>query len=497
MSEERFYQPDFSCIFGKEYANAFLYKKIDSLIWPIFTDVKKSKQLEKLIVLKDSNNRPYFYHRKISVEDGIIELNCANIELGLVQGMNLGRDYGISNQDVLSVVQNKPDLFKAILSYDLSQFTTLHPILNEIEKINKKIDVVGIVVYPSYTQLDLSQENNEIIREFFNYCKDNDYFIKIDLGNFNLPDYHNGFITPQILKSVISKFQNNIFIISGLDLFSDFYPYLSLMKFANNLWIEIDPRTFGGSTPTKCFENLFNYDGFIQNYWNKLTIGSATPTLEISQMGRGFHESTKKLEFSQKNLLRTWAFRNLNRLNPEKFEINDNSQELYQIKREVKIEKEIETNSEVNVFYKIKLRSYSITQLLFLTDLITEIFEKSKNKYPSFQDGEIFIKTYHTTTCLIVNEHEYGNYLDLHYKFAELSKQNSQNFLHTVQALENRADFNHFDHEIASTFGGRQIIIPIMDKNLKLGGREDIYVLVSFGPRTIQLFMGIKFLKQF
>jgi thiamine phosphate synthase YjbQ (UPF0047 family) len=496
MSEERFYQPDFSCIFGKKFANAFLYKKIDSLIWPIFTDVKKSEQLKKLIALKDSNNRPYFYHRKISLEDEMIELHCANIKLGLVQGMNLGRDYGISNEDVLSVVQNKADLFKAILSYDLSQFTTLHPILNEIEEISEKIDVVGIVVYPSYIQLDLSQENNEIIREFFDYCADNEYFIKIDLGNFNLPNYHNGFITPQILKSVLSKFPNNVFIVSGLDLSNDFYSYLSLMKYANNLWIEIDPRTFGGTTPTEFFDNLFRYDGFIQNCWDTLTIGSATPTLEISQMIRGFNESTEKLKFSHRNLLRTWSFRNLNRLNPGKFKsINDKSQELYQIKRDVKVEKKIETYSEVNIFYKIKLRSYSITQLLFLTDLVKEIFEKSKKIYPSLQDGEMFVKTYHTTTSFIVNEHEYGNYLDLHYKFAEISKQNSQGFLHTVQAMENRADFNHFDHELASTYGSRQIRIPILNNKLEIGGRENFYILVTFGPRTLQIAIQVKFYK--
>ena len=75
---ERLYQPDFSSIFGKKYANAFLYGQIDSLIWPIFTDVEMSSKLKNLLELK-SNGREFFYRRKISMEDEKVELNCSNI----------------------------------------------------------------------------------------------------------------------------------------------------------------------------------------------------------------------------------------------------------------------------------------------------------------------------------------------------------------------------------------------------------------------------------
>ena len=92
---ERMYQPDFSCIFGEKYSNAFLYGQIDSLIWPIFKDIEMSDELEQLLKLKNQEGREYFYRRIISVEDEIVELHCANIDLGLIQAMDLGRKYGI------------------------------------------------------------------------------------------------------------------------------------------------------------------------------------------------------------------------------------------------------------------------------------------------------------------------------------------------------------------------------------------------------------------
>ena len=116
---ERLYQPDFSCIFGEKYANAFLYGQVDSLIWPIFNDIEKSEKLQNLLKLKNREGREYFYHRKISIEDELVELNCSNIDIGLVQAMDLGREYGITNLDVINVVKKKPAIFRGVLSYNL------------------------------------------------------------------------------------------------------------------------------------------------------------------------------------------------------------------------------------------------------------------------------------------------------------------------------------------------------------------------------------------
>ncbi len=143
---ERLYQPDFSSIFGKAHANAFFYGQIDTLIWPIFTDVDKSPQLKKLLKLKNESDREYFYHRKISIKDLKVELNCSNLNLGLIQAMDLGRSYGISNSDVIAVVKKEPELFKGVLSYNPNLNSE---IFSDLKKTEQEIIIAGIALYTS------------------------------------------------------------------------------------------------------------------------------------------------------------------------------------------------------------------------------------------------------------------------------------------------------------------------------------------------------------
>ncbi|MFW9930910.1 MAG: hypothetical protein ACFFD1_16095, partial [Candidatus Thorarchaeota archaeon] len=114
---ERLYQPDFTCIFGEEFGDAFSFKKVDSLIWPIFSDIKRSNNLRDLLKLKDDKGNPLFYIRKLNIDDLKIEMNCSDISLGLIQGMNTGKSYGISNLDVIEVVKKEPTIFKGIPSF--------------------------------------------------------------------------------------------------------------------------------------------------------------------------------------------------------------------------------------------------------------------------------------------------------------------------------------------------------------------------------------------
>ena len=489
---ERLYQPDFSSIFRKTHANAFFYGQIDTLIWPIFTDVDKSPQLKKLLKLKNENNREYFYHRKISIEDAKVELNCSNLNIALIQAMDIGRSYGISNSDVIAVVKKDPKIFKGVISYNPSIEADFSAGLRGCEQ---EISVAGIALYPSYTKLDLTNDKNTVLKELISHCRKKNYFIKIDVGNLYLPKINPEYTTYDKIKAFLSMYPNNIFILSGLDISGDIHLYYQLMKYYNNLWIEIDPRSFGGMTPKDCFNQLFNIKGFIQNCWHRLLIGSATPTLEAPQVMRGFLEATEELPFAQRCLLRTWAFRNVNRINRDIFQpiLGDRSEQNTILS--ITEEEKIENNNELNLVYKIKLGSYSVTQLLYITKLIKQVFDTTLKKYPNLKNGELFIRSYHTTTSLIVNEHEFGNYLDLHYQFAEISKKDSSQFLHTVKALENRADFNHYDHELASTYGNRELTLPILNRKLEIGGRENFYLLVTFGPRTVQLLIKVKLLK--
>ena len=487
---EKLYQPDFSSIFGEKYANAFIYGRIDSLIWPIFTDIEPSNALLNLLKLQNGDGNKYFYSRKISIEDEKIELECSDIKHGLIQAMNLGRSYGITNEDVLSVVKKEPELFKAILSVDLS-----NSVIGEIKSIQAQIPVVGIVIYPSFSKLDITKTDNIYFNELINYCKENDYFLKIDIGNSNLPENYTEYTTYDKVKSFLSRHSDIVTILSGLDISGDFNLYYQLLKLYNNVWIEIDPRNFGGMTPTNAFSQMFSIQGFLQNSWHRITFGSAAPTLEISQMVRGFLEATESLKFSQKNILRSWGFRNLNRLNPTNFSPSEEPSMFHSLK-EIKEISRVENNNELTLTYKVKLGSYAITQLLYITNVIEKVLNLSLEANPDLKNGELIIKPYHTTVSLIMNEHEYGNYLDFHYMFAEISSKDSSPFLHTVRALENRADFNHYDHELASTYGNRQLILPIVDRKLEVGSRENYYALVTFGPRTFFINIKIRLIKE-
>ncbi|TFG00202.1 MAG: hypothetical protein EU540_05590 [Promethearchaeota archaeon] len=491
---ERLYQPDFSSIFDKKYANAFTYGQVDTLVWAVFKDAEKSEILQNLLQLKNSEGREYFYNRKINIDDEKLELYSSNVQLALIQGMDLGREYGIANSDVITVVKKDPKKFIGVLSYNLSNISSYYDLLSDIEKIVKEIKIAGIVLYPTYTNLDLT--NNRILNELLPYCKEKNYFIKIDVGNLFIPENNPEFTSYEKIKSFLSKSPENIIVLSGLDISGDFSLYYQLVKYFNNLWLELDPRSIGGMTPTDFFEQLFAIKGFIQNCWHRILIGSATPTLEISQMVRGFLEATENLPFSQKCILRTWAFRNVNRINSSVFpKLEEGALDQYETVLDYEQPYVHESENEVNLVYNIKLRSFSITQLIYLTQLIKEVLSDSLNKFPNSQNGEFFIRTYHTTTSLIVNEHEFGNYLDMHYMFAEITRKDSSKSLHTVRALENRADFNPFDHEIATTYGHKQLTLPIIKRNLEIGSRENFYVLVTFGPRVFQLYIKIKLLK--
>ncbi|TFF99346.1 MAG: hypothetical protein EU541_05140 [Promethearchaeota archaeon] len=493
---ERLYQPDFSCIFSKQFSNAFLYDRIDSLVWPVFEGVPKSEKLENLLSLKDHHGHQIFYRRKINLNDYKVELNCSNLGLAFLQAMDLGREYGISNQDLINLIEKAPKLFKAIVSFDLSSKNENDKSIDTLKNLQEQIDVVGVALYPSYTGLDLNKSDNKELANLLNYMSENNLFLKLDIGNSNFPEYHHNSISKEILHSFLSNHPENIVILSGLDVSGDFKFYYQLLKYFNNLWLELEPRAIGGMPPTAYFQELFNIQGFIQNAWHRILIGSATPTLESSQMNRGLLEATEDLSFSQKCLLRTWGFRNANRIKPELFKPS-NLEDLntFTTIQNIDQQKIIETQNEINIDYKVKLRSYSITQLIFLTDLVKEILKRTIDKFPQYNNGELFFRSYHTTTSLIVNEHEIGNYLDFHYKFAELSKQDSSSYFHTVSALENRADFNRFDHDLASFNGRRQITLPILDGRLEIGGRENFYILVTFGPRTFNIHFKIKLIK--
>ncbi len=84
-------------------------------------------------------------------------------------------------------------------------------------------------------------------------------------------------------------------------------------------------------------------------------------------------------------------------------------------------------------------------------------------------------------------------YLQLHYTLAEKCKEFPDNMLHTVAALEKRADFNFPDHLLSTSIGCRSITIPIRNGKITMGDREHLYAFIPFGPRLVKLSIDLNF----
>ncbi len=215
--------------------------------------------------------------------------------------------------------------------------------------------------------------------------------------------------------------------------------------------------------------------------------------LELSQMVRGLWDATGSLPLSFRHLLRIWGFRNAHRwykiLSPQTpYTGAMERPKTYTLSNAGETTREIEGgHADLQVVYDLLVESFSITQLLWLQPALDDMLWDLQEKYPEYKDGEILVHTKHTTTSLLMNEHERGNFLELHYTFVERTRADPSLALHTVAAEENRADFNFPDHLAASSYGQRDITIPFVDGKFLLGNRENLYLLSTFGPRSMHL----------
>ncbi len=70
--------------------------------------------------------------------------------------MNLSRSYGIDNEDVRTVLNLNPKLYKAIYSFDLEKDH-----ISELKELEKNTQITGIALYPSFIQEDLTDKKNQ------------------------------------------------------------------------------------------------------------------------------------------------------------------------------------------------------------------------------------------------------------------------------------------------------------------------------------------------
>lgn len=484
---EKLYCPDFSAVFDATFANPFVFAPVDSLQWPLLVDLPMDAETKELLAVKDERHHELFYHRKITSAQWEIERTCVCTGHVLFQAFYLDEVCKITNKQVIATCNAVNGLASAIIcpelkGKDISFMTTSASL------------IAGIVMYPLFQQLDIEGQAFQVIMA---HCDKNRIPVKWDFYEYSVakaPSFHEWL--PKIL-GLLAKYKDVIFIFSGLEM-SGIEAIAEKMKYYPRVWLEIDPRVAGGVTPAGLFSRIFALPGFVQNCWDRVVIGSATPTLEASQVVRGLWDATEPLSFQLKCLIRTWFTRNalrVFRLPLDKLVKSDAFSKINRAVLETKNRTivELKDHKQAIIDVEATLQSFSITQLLWIQPVIEAAWTSLKKEFTSIETGELLVRTYHTTTSLIMNEHERGNYLQMHYDFAQKTRDDPSDKLHTVAAEENRADFNYPDHILASSVGGRSLTIPIVGTKLDIGGRENAYVLVTFGPRGIKLKLRFTF----
>ncbi|MHA1733768.1 MAG: YjbQ family protein [Promethearchaeota archaeon] len=489
---ERLYCPDFGPVFGNEYRRPFEFPMVDSLVWPVLEgEGAFNGRAEKLLGLEGSGH-PLFYRRKINFNDLVNEMSCSGIGTCLVQAMDLGQgvNFGIPNELALRLSREGPLEILPVLSVDYSDGDAVLAVDGWDDR------VAGVVVYPTFVKSGLN-EGGSAIDELADVCRKRNWPLKIELGNTPLPGGDKSFVTPEEIDAFAHSHPDLRLILSGGDLGHNLLRHLNLTKYRRNVAVELDPRTIGGTTPRAFFSRVFSEPGVVQNCWDRILVGSATPTLESSQVVRGWWEATEGLPLAQRHLLRIWGFRNahrwynISRPSPRTIDLIGEKFASKIMSLEITAQHE-EPPQFVRLVVAAKLQSFSITQLLWLQPLVDEIETILRTQFGEFKAGEVRIRTTHTTTSLVINEHEPGNFLELHYQVVKATMEPSDQFLHTVAAAENRADFNFPDHLAASSFGQRDVTFPYRDGKILRGGRENLYLLTTFGPRNLVLNISVK-----
>jgi secondary thiamine-phosphate synthase enzyme len=122
-------------------------------------------------------------------------------------------------------------------------------------------------------------------------------------------------------------------------------------------------------------------------------------------------------------------------------------------------------------FGDIQVSTRNRTELVDMTNSVGEITRKSDIK-----NGLCIIHSIHSTTAIIVNEHEVGLARDL-------TKKVQQDYPRGAGWLHDRVDDNA-DAQLASSFIGATKLLPVRERRLAKGTWQNIFLLELDGPRS-------------
>lgn len=506
---ERLYCPDFTPVFGAQYRFPHDFPQVDALVWPLFEDYDFPESVHALLDLA-RDGHPLWYRRHVALGEFALEQDRAGVGRSLLQAFEPGQRHAwrIPNDLVLEACAVSQHHFQPVLSVDYADVSAVTAYTRTLQAldVDKKVRVAATAIYPTFVQAPLmwnpragaDADESRGLRELAHFHLRAGVPLKIDVGSLPLPGNDQARVTPALVGQLAQFVPGLRIIVAGADVGANLAGYAAMMRHAPNVALELDPRAIGGLSPTAFFQQVLALPGLVNNCWDRLLLGSATPTLELPQVARGWWEATADLSLAQRHLTRIWGFRNAHRWyrlltprapysgaleRPPAWDLGPPTVRGA-------------TGPRRRVLFPVTVESSAITQLVWLQPALREIEKTLAHEHAAYPEGELILRTNHTTASLLVNEHEPGNFLQLHYEFVERSQADPGASLHTVAAAENRPDFNFPDHLLASSVGQRTIIIPVHEGRLLMGRREHLYLLATFGPRRLSV-TAIARLEQF
>ena len=123
------------------------------------------------------------------------------------------------------------------------------------------------------------------------------------------------------------------------------------------------------------------------------------------------------------------------------------------------------------VFGNVDIPTRSRRELVDITQRVEKIVGES-----GIENGMCLVHSLHSTTGIVINEHEEGLMDDILTKIAS-DYENGKNWLH------DRID-NNADAHLASTSTGPSKVMPVKGKHLLRGTWQNIFLLELDGPRA-------------
>jgi secondary thiamine-phosphate synthase enzyme len=125
-------------------------------------------------------------------------------------------------------------------------------------------------------------------------------------------------------------------------------------------------------------------------------------------------------------------------------------------------------------FKEVEVSTKESFELMDITEQVSSFVRECK-----VQSGICLINSIHSTTAIIVNEHESGLIRDILSKIEE-------EFPKDKRWNHNRID-NNAEAHLASTFLGHSKIFPVKNGKLRRGTWQNIFLLELDGPRNRQI----------